>query len=353
MPTILRTKDVTDLIEQRIINGEYSLRKIPSERELSEEIGVARMTARKALNLLVEKKVLNRKPTGRLEIPLQTGLKQPQIGLLISSFRSENAAIWRNAALRAAGQLKLNVRTIFYSSWDDLVLRDAIDGLDGVFLLPRSDPPPKWILKRLENHKCPIVVLEYDMTELGLPSIKLFPPIFIQQLLDYLYELGHRSIDCLNTQGMNPSTNVRIEQWKFWKKIHNVKGQLINKDPEGISIPRFTRNLFSKSIKNRDLDATAIMCTSTPAAKGVIRAIHDNGLTPGKDISVCAVDGELLSDLETPSLTSLERPDTTPYLIRCIEWMLSGEKWKGPKIIDVSGVKLSKGESTGPAPNGT
>ncbi len=348
---MIRQKELIDLVKARIASGEYALRGLPSERDLADETGAARMTARRALQHLVDDGVLERGLGGRLQIAGNHHQNQPQIALLLPSIRSSNSALWVRDAQAATATVQANLRPMFYSSWDDLVLRDALDGMDGVFLLPRSDSPPEWLVGRLQKHHCPTVVLGVDWTHIGLPSLLSFQPIFIQQLLDSLYDLGHRRIDCLHAQDLNMSTKQRIEQWQFWCTLHRVEGQLICESAGDAFIERFARKLIRERLESKQFKATAIMCTTMPAALGAIRALADFGLKPGHDVSVCAVDGESLSDLSVPSITALERPDTKPYLAAYVEWMLSGEgKWQGADPMEISGIKLFQGESTGPAP---
>ena len=53
--------DVMAVIERRIAAGDYMLKDLPGERRLADEVGVSYMTARKAVQALLEKKVLTRR----------------------------------------------------------------------------------------------------------------------------------------------------------------------------------------------------------------------------------------------------------------------------------------------------
>ncbi|RMD78419.1 MAG: GntR family transcriptional regulator [Lentisphaerae bacterium] len=349
---VLRRKDIVEIIKRRIANGEYAMRGIPSERELAEDVGVARMTARKALQILVDEGILIRTPEGgRLELAPDAKATKHCVGLLVPTLTSPDMANWESELRRAASKLDIMVRVIYYASWDDLALRDAMDNLDGLFLIPRADLPPPWLARKFRRHPCPMVCLGMDLTELELPSLVVFQPVFIRQLLDHLLELGHTHIDCVNTQGNNPVTIQRMEQWQFWRELHGFKGDLINEKLKNLSPARSARKLIHEKIERGALQATAIFCTTLPAARGTIRALVDHGLTPGKDVSVCTVDGEHQADLATPSITCLERGDTVAYLQSLLRWMISGQDWQGSLLMEISNIKLIPGESTGPAPS--
>src|ERR1700749_1062926 len=68
MPRRQKFKDVMSVIERRIRQGDYVLHPIPGERKIAEETGVSHMTARKAVQGLLERKVLIRRPNGLLDI---------------------------------------------------------------------------------------------------------------------------------------------------------------------------------------------------------------------------------------------------------------------------------------------
>ena len=73
--------DVADRLAARVRNGDYNLAELPAERELAAQTGVSYATARKAVQHLVEKRVLRRLPNGRAT-PSAGGDKAAQIAFL-------------------------------------------------------------------------------------------------------------------------------------------------------------------------------------------------------------------------------------------------------------------------------
>ena len=57
---------VAEILQRRIVNGDYLMRDIPSGRALAEQFGVSHIVVRGALDLLVRQKVISRKSNGRL-----------------------------------------------------------------------------------------------------------------------------------------------------------------------------------------------------------------------------------------------------------------------------------------------
>jgi DNA-binding LacI/PurR family transcriptional regulator len=245
---------------------------------------------------------------------------------------------------------------MLYVHWDDPTLQEALDGYDGVFLNPSSEPIPPRIVERLQRSGRRLVVLGRDLTVLGVPSVDLFPSIVIQQLLDHLAELGHKVIDCFNVQTVDPVIEERIKQWNLWRAAHRMQGRLINEPirpyVEATLVHAFER--FGQLLDEGAWRSTALLCTTAPAAIGAIRAMRDRGIHVGQDVSVCVVNDEGLGRFMSPSLTSIEMPDPEPYLAVCMEWMQSTTTgWVGPLLLQPSNVPIFLGESTGRAPVAT
>jgi hypothetical protein len=343
-------EQISDLLKKRIAHGDYALKSLPAERQLALEVGVSYMTARRALQHLFEEGFLVRGPNGRPEIR-RAGATQEhplQIAFLAPSFHSHAINQWRLDLDRATAQLSGKVRQVPYVHWDDPIIMDALEGFDGVFLLPSTEPMPPQIAERLSKSKCPLVVLDNDMSHAGIPSIRMFPPVVVQRLLDHLESLGHNSIACLNVQPHDAIIEPWIEQWKIWMAAHHFSGQLIDEPVESYGEP-FSRayGVMQRLIAAEWFDAGALLCLTPPAAIGAMRAMHEAGLRPGEDVAVCTINGGTLAAFHIPSLTALEEPDTTPYLFTCLRWMSrGGGPWQGPLLLQPSEVPLAVREST-------
>lgn len=347
----MKVEQIQRLLERRILHGDYQGRNIPTERELAVEVGVSRMTARKAVQRLVDRGLLLRQPNGRVEAgPGVTD--RLRIAFLAPSLVSQDIERWRLATNKAAESANASVRTMLYLHWDDPAIGDALDSFDAVFLNPSCEPMPDRILNRLREAGRSVAVLGRDLTAAGIPSIDLFPPVFIQRLLDKLAELGHRSVDCFNVQTIDPVVEHRIEQWNLWRAVHRLGGRLLGEPIRPYEVPLASAyEQAGRLLDGGQVTASAILCTTAPAALAMMRAMRDRGMNVGVDKSVCAVNDEGLCRYVSPSLTSIEMPDPLPYLSVCMEWMQrSGEGWIGSLLMQPTQVPLFIGESTGRCP---
>jgi len=170
--------------------------------------------------------------------------------------------------------------------------------------------------------------------------------------LEHLVNLGHRRIDCLNSQPRAPIIEGRIGSWETFIGDRGIEGSLY-------SLTEFAPlesayQLVRNKLRAGSLLGPAMLCTTAPAALGAMRAFYEAGLKAGHDVSLCAVNDEGIGPYLVPSLTSLQSPPRVVYLRKALDWMLSGGQWQGPLLLQPheSEVPLFVGESTGPIPAG-
>ena len=350
---------IASLLERRIQKGDYALTGIPAERDLADEIGVSRVTLRKALENLETKGLLERADNRRLVISSKS---KRQIGGLQIAFVSPtiepisfspDIQLWLSATESMANRRGDRVRVINYHHWDDPALTESIRAFDGVFLVTSSEPIPAWTAELLNDSKG-VVALSEDLTHLDIPSIVLFPPRMTDSMLRRLQRLGHRRIDCVNVQGHNAITQARIDAWKSWIDAEDLDGELLD-DPRTDSDSIFEAGfqVARKWVRRMDDQTTAVFCVTLPAAMGVIRAANDAGISVGDQLSVCTIDSEGIGRFFNPPIASFDRPDPEKYMRICADWFASGaalDDWQGPLLLEPKKLKLFDGGSIGPPP---
>jgi len=345
-----------DVLERRIRAGNYLLAAIPTERELAGEIGVSRMTARKAVQSLVDNGLLARDGNGRIIVggSARAGLT---VGFLVPSLGSPDVDAWRRAMSALAPAFGATVHAIVYLHWDDPVISQALAVCDAMFLYPSAEPLPPHVVARLRTSGKPVVAMEQDLTPHGIPSIRVFPAGFVHRLLDLLAGLGHRDCDCFSVQTPDVVIQSRIAQWNLWRAHRQFGGRLLGQPIQPYASPLAqARAEMARLLDQGHPLATSVFCTTAPAAIGAVRALHDRGVRVGSDVSVCVFNDEGLAQYMVPSLTCVRRPDVAPYLSVCFEWMRRrGHGWIGPMLLEPDQADLFHGESTGPAarPPGT
>ncbi len=342
---------VAEQLKHRIQQGDYALRGFPAERQLALECGVAHMTIRRAVQQLIDEGLIVRGSNGRIETKNsdENGTANLRIALLVPGFQSPNLERWKNSLLMAAEAVGATVRPVIYRHWDDPIFGTALDGFDGVFLLPLCEPMSPVVVQALKQAKPPVAVLDDDLSQYGFPSVRSSSPVFVQRLLDHLEAQGCHRIACLNVQPHSEYgvTAQRIEQWQVWMAMRHFDGELIDEPVETFGDPFVqAHRVVAELLVKNNFDYDALLATTAPGAIGAMRAMLDAGVRPGIDVAVCTIDGEGLAAHMNPSLTAVEPADVIPYIRICLQWMVRGGAWKGPLLLQPTEPMLAVREST-------
>ncbi len=341
---------LSNQLRERVARGYYSIKALPSERQLAVETGVSYMTARRAVQQLIQDGLIVRRPNGRLEVNREPDSEQRFLNIALArpAYRPHHPDIYRVALDRAMDGRNGAVRSVEYVHWDDPLIADALDRFDGVFVIPSSDPIPPQMLKRLREPSRPLVVLGMDLSHLGIPSITHIPPVFVQRLLDHLEAVGCSRIACFNAQPHDITVRERIDQWRIWTAAHRHPKRLIDRPTESYTSAFLQAyETMTALLRAGEFDADGLMCITTPAAMGAMRALHESSIRPGTDVAICAMDGEGLAPFLIPALTTVEEPDPTQLLAFCLEWMTAGGgAWEGPLHMQPTEVPLVVRETT-------
>lgn len=347
---------VAERLASRIHAGDYHLSEMPAGRDLAQEIGVSLVTARKAIQHLIDEGLLSKRENGRIEISsYRSGgdcTVEPQVALLAPAWESSEVTRWQSAMtqLQMRGR-KFRFRTIHYAHWDDPLIFTSLENFAGVFFLPVPEPMPTYFLPKLLRIKKRVVTLGADWTEHGIPSVRIFPGVFVQRLMDHLVEIGRTRINCFNVQPMDSVIEGRITQWRLGLAAHGLSGELWNEP-----VKPYTETIGAaydvmvQKIKSGKFHADGLICMTERVAAGAMRAMYEHGIRAGHDVAVCSVDGNLRAAYSVPSLTCLEAPPLETFLSIGIDWMLDRDKsaWQGPLLIQPDDVPLAVRESTVP-----
>ena len=345
-----KRENLSKQLRSRVAHGYYALRPLSSERQLAAECGVSYMTARRAIQELIQDGLIRRGANGRLEINRSQNHDTPflSVALLRPASRAHHTDIYGVSLNRVMAAHAGSIRSVEYVDWDDPLIANVLQGFDGAFVIPNSEPVPPVLVERFQNSERPVVVLGMDLSHQGIPSITNIPPASIQLLLNHLEAAGCKRIACLNIQPHDNEIQERINQWRVWIVTHRYPEFLIDYPaaPYSSAFIQAYQHIW-KLLKSGEFAADSLLCTTTSAAMGAMRALHEAGIWPGLDVAVCAMDGEDIGQFCIPSLTAIVEPDPTQYIRFCVERMIAGGgAWKGPLQMQPVNVSLALREST-------
>ena len=208
-------QQIYDDVLQKILDGTYPPgSRIPSEKELSEQYGVSRITSKKAMEMLTDQGYLFRKPgkgsfvLGKTKDPEAVKGNWPEIsekrevkglvGVIFDSFGpafgSDILSGIENAAREHGYHIVLSCT---YGSREQETERinELVElGAAGIILLPvQGEKYNDRILELSVNH-FPLVLIDRELHGLPIPVVKTDNYHAAKDLVNILIEKGHESI---------------------------------------------------------------------------------------------------------------------------------------------------------------
>ncbi|MHC4915142.1 MAG: GntR family transcriptional regulator [Planctomycetota bacterium] len=287
-------ESVAAKLREEILEGSWSDRPLPSERELSAKLGVARLTARRALKRLCAEQLIEARPgKGYVIVPGTAGGEAPPQGREVIYFfldrvgtmapDSMDAEILSGASAEARRQ-KLEL----YSTCQEpevfkrIVRERKGKSLRGV-LLDWAEPQ---MAKYLLDAGVPFVVVEDDLEGLPVASVVQDNAGGTRAALEHLTGLGHQRIALAVSalRDFHPMQRAAAYREFMLRSGLGVSPELIGREPGG---PEGGRKATARLL---DLDAekrpTAIYVASGGMVEGVIAELRSRGLECRRDISV-------------------------------------------------------------------
>lgn len=344
-----KTNHVIAVLERRIRGGDYLVAPLPTERDLAAELGVSYMTARKAVIALQHRGLLTRGPTGRLALAGQAGsARLAQVAFLAPAYFSADVMRWARALDQVVSGGDCAVKGHFFAHWDDPALLDILERGDGAFLYPSSEPLSPTLERRIREKAQRLVVIDQDWSSLGIPSLCLSPPRFVQSILDHLAARGHNRIACLSTQPHDAAITGRLAQYTMWTAVHGVPVDLIDEPvPPGQDPVIQARNAFARRLAAGKPEFTALFVTTGASAIGAMRACHEAGIKVGRELAICTLNDDGLGEMLVPSLTTQRSLDPAPFLRLGLDWILNRDRpWQGPLVLQPDACEITEREST-------
>lgn len=184
-------------------------------------------------------------------------------------------------------------------------IRTFIDRrVDGLIVVFGDDLHEGW--HKISAARVPAVSLDRLAKDLDLPSVVVDNVGGSRAATEHLLEHGRTRIACITGgEGMS-SARARAEGWRLALVEAGAPTA-----PELLSYGSFSAEhgyAATVELLSRDAEIDAIFTGSDLQAVGVLRALADLELTPGRDIAIVSFDGTKLSGYTTPRLSTVRQP---------------------------------------------
>ncbi len=340
---------IAEMLKRRILNDDYVINRLPGARKLAKETGVSYMTARQALQKLETDKVIVLHENGRFVVNRRSLGHSRKLKIAYLAHQKQSVYnVWEQAVRMAARKRNMNFRCVYYSHNEDPLITEVLSGdFDLVFinhdtLLNNHDFVHKLVIKNRNK----LVTMFHDLTASGVRCLDGPEPVSVSKLIDYLYESGHRRFASYYCKNLTQSLSEKIFYWERYLQKYQLHSQRFEFSPkypnEYLIVPALRE--ASMLFAGEEIP-TAIFCPSLELAMGVLRYCHDNGIVPGRDVSVCSFGQPEMAATFIPSITIIDRPNPLPQVEAIIDDFIAGNNSR--LIYRPDDGKLIIGESTG------
>jgi len=160
------------------------------------------------------------------------------------------------------------------------------------------------IVQELSDAGPPVVFFDVGRAGKRVTNIKCDFRRGTEQLVEYLYSLGHRRMAFVAYPGHLPSTDDRRNTFLATMKRHSAESHIVLPSSDGFLGGRdAVRHLLHSGFA-----PTAILCVNDITAVGVLKALSEHKISVPAQMSVTGFDNITLSQFTIPALTTVHIP---------------------------------------------
>lgn len=292
---------VYDYLVAGIESGRYRpVLRLPSERNLAEELNVNVSTVRRAFRDLVGSGVIEKRIGDGTYL---TGIRDAKcINIVISDYQGEFQEKIAELAQAECDRQELRCRVVRIGSREAaMFIRTAIrlrqpslilgDGLLGPATI-QDIASAAWLFAVLANR----------LDQKGIPSVIGDDNHGIRMLADHLHTLGHSRIALLHNNSGHPIENIQIAVWRA--AAGEGSPELRAGVPPGAHPAEYAFQAIARALAKRER-FSAVICLNDELAKGALAAFAEHGIRVPRQVSVVSIGDTPFCRNSDPPLSAL------------------------------------------------
>jgi DNA-binding LacI/PurR family transcriptional regulator len=282
--------------------------RLPGERALAKELGIAYMTVRKAVETLVAQGLLYRIPKKGTFVadPKKHAVATRNIGYFLdSSIREGVSSPYYSLVFDALEkEAARNGYTLIYfsddGSKDSLAILNKVDGII-ISCFPRIEP-----VIRVMANRTPVVCIDNRPLDRNIPSVTIDNYNSVSDSVEYLLSLGHERIGFITGLDDSDVGRNRLAGYTSALEKHGVRNEpeLVFKGDYSFETGKNGADYFL----SLDRRPSAIMCANDTMAISAIKETFRSGFRVPEDISIIGFDDISIASQITPALTTVAAP---------------------------------------------
>ncbi|MEM8494059.1 MAG: GntR family transcriptional regulator [Planctomycetota bacterium] len=290
--------------------------RLPTERELSEQYGVHRMTIRQATATLVRAGlVVKRRPLGifvRDTLSAEVGVRH--LNLICIGHASAHADAFIEHGVSACTQAGYQPRVVRVFPGGEHAAVEAVRGPDASVVIGASVSGRDELGQALRSASERVVLLGCRLDHMGVMSIVGDDELGLRTACDYLHDMGHSQIGLITS--LHEDDNAQLElQINLWRRAMAADGgtkrsidtHIVRLGEIGVGGPAMAAcNAVQDYCKRQRRKATAFIALSEEAATGALAGFYRCGFSVPTDVSLLAYATTARGALTVPGLTGID-----------------------------------------------
>lgn len=307
-------EQVYSAIKKDILSGKYKIGdRVPSEKELSDQFKVSRITSKRALESLEKDGIVYRQKgkgtfvSEKWEDALLATKKQkkPLIGLILTNFDDTYGSKIISSIEYATSETAFVIlkRSFGSPEKEESILKELLSiEVDGIIIYPaQAEHYSSEILKMVVD-KFPFVLIDRSFKGVAASSVSTDNVEAAKKGVEYLFKLGHKNIGVISPNEMG--TTTLQDRFSGIVEAYAEKELIVNKNlwctniNSTLAEPKSTQEEDIKEIEQyitNNPSLTALFAFEYNIARLVHQAVNNLGLHVPKDISIICFDEPALN----------------------------------------------------------
>ncbi len=337
---------VRDTLTQSLRAGQFEVgRRLPGDKELAARFGVSYMTARKAVNELVEASLLERRIGDGTYVRegSQQRLSTTTLNLICTAYEGSTTKTFLGLAGVAALNLGWRSHVIRTHSDHEIGALRAIQ--DGGLCLVLADEElfQGPLNKAIRNARGSTVVLGARMDEDAVPSVLADDARAVKIAFAHLQNLGHRNIALLCNHVEGTNEQVQIAAWEAQLEASNngskrKEWRIETKTPRFQCASRYAYDAMMNWLRSpHSADVSAVISIGDELTVGASCACREFGRPIPDALSLVNLNDAPAMEFSNPRMTCVDI-DLESHIARAVEILQSAMKGEAaprqPQLIE-------------------
>ncbi len=337
---------VRDTLTQSLRSGHFEVgRRLPGDKELAVRFGVSYMTARKAVNELVEASLLERRIGDGTYVRegSQQRLSTTTLNLICTAYEGSTTKTFLGLAGVAALKLGWRSHVIRTHSDHEIGALRAIQDGELCLVLADAELFQGPLNKAIRNAGGRTVVLGARLDDAETPSVLADDAHGVEIAFAHLRTLGHRDIGllCNHVEGTNEQVQIAAWQAQLEAEGNGVKRtdwRIETKTPRFECASRYAYDAMMKWLRSpHSADVSAVISIGDELTVGAACACREFGRSIPDALSLVNLNDAPAMEFSNPRITCVDI-DLQSHIARAVEILQNAMKGEAapprPQLIE-------------------